>query len=148
MSFTVTPCTAADFTPRLADVAFDAFAGKSVIINALHPRNDTPEGRGFALESFKEGFANPAQRWFKAASPSGELVGFAQYSTYDLAEGEQLPDITPSGPPGTWSSPEDEAWAQALMVDLIGHRRMLLPEKPRRVVGGFRSMCLSGSARV
>lgn len=143
-AFTVTPCTAEDFTPVLADVVFDAFNSSSALIDAMHPENMTSAGRAKALAFLKVLGANPSQRWVKAVSTTdSSLIGVAQFAVFNDISPAGLPLAGIKGPEGNWASDDDFAWTQALYHSLVGNRNAALAHSSPNLICTRCNHCVS-----
>ncbi|KAF2205645.1 hypothetical protein GQ43DRAFT_361938 [Delitschia confertaspora ATCC 74209] len=101
-----------DYLPILCCV-FDAYGGKHEYINSLFPRNMTEEGRKVAEQRcLYLSQVSPNVKWYKATDTStGKIVGGTMWNIYT----DKKPTATPlDGPPGTWETPFDKGYAQAL----------------------------------
>ena len=132
MPLTVEFCSDKDFTLSLMDIIFDAFGGRSALMNAVHPENDTRAGREKAQKFLYLLSTNPGQLWLKVVeSETGEIVGVSQWAVYK----DEKPQLTVlTGPAMNWNTAEDQEWAQALYASLLENRLQYIGPDPGAVV--------------
>jgi len=123
MAYQLELCKAEDLTPAVMKLIFDAFGGRSQLMNAMHPHVDTPEGLEKTCLRYQNLSKNDySQRWVKVMV-DGEIIGVSQWCIYD---GPKPPEVDLDGPPGTWDSADDKEWAQSLYRSLMAYRRPII----------------------
>lgn len=133
---TLSLCEAQDITPSFMTLVFQAFAGNSPLVNAMHQHNDTGEGVEKARQKYLKLLElDYSQRWIKATKDDGEIVGAAQWNVYD---GAMPPQADLDGPPGTWDTQDDKEWAQYLLRSLMAYRRPILTEATGPVICSYK----------
>ncbi|MCJ1313395.1 hypothetical protein MMC25_007073 [Agyrium rufum] len=135
MTLVLDHCQDEDF-PEMMDVAFGTMRGMSAFVNSVYPHNMTAEGRDKHRQTFLYlKSVDPSQRWLKVTDTKiNRIIGVANWQVYD---GEKPPEDELDGPAGTWDTPDDKEWAQAMFRAYMEDRRRVIREAKGPV------MCLS-----
>ncbi|KAF2652627.1 hypothetical protein K491DRAFT_760242 [Lophiostoma macrostomum CBS 122681] len=133
MPFKVEAANDADIE-KILSIIFLCYGGKNEYINAVFPRALTEEGHKLNVERML--FINsvaPSVFWEKVSDgETGQIVGGAMWN---LCEQQKPPPYDIDGPPGTWESESDKAYAQALQRSFVVDENRLWEDNELPLLG-------------
>ncbi|KAF2445160.1 hypothetical protein P171DRAFT_387954 [Karstenula rhodostoma CBS 690.94] len=133
MTFKVEAANDADIGEILS-IIFKCYRGKNEYINAVFPRALTEKGYQLNVERmlFIKSVA-PSVFWEKVVIiETGEIVGGAMWN---LCIQQKPPPYDIDGPPGTWETDDDKAYAQALQRSFAEDENKLWEENDLPLLG-------------
>lgn len=133
MKFQVELANEADIK-KILSILFKCYGGKNEYINAVFPRALTDEGFQKNVDRMLLiKHVPPSVFWEKVVDiETGEIVGGAMWN---LCDEQKPPPYDIDGPPGTWESDSDKAYAQALQRSFAEDENKLWEENDLPLLG-------------